>query len=134
VLRLYPPVPAAGFEATEDTFLPVGGGTDGKSPIFVPKGQAINYSVYAMHRRKDIYGPDAEMFRPERWEEKSLRPGQVNLSSLNPPFDIGTNSPQMGLPSLQWRSPSLPWSAIRPDGDRVYHREVTAGVPGRGIA
>jgi len=75
VLRLYPAVPANGFEATEDTFLPVGGGADGKSPVFIPKGLLVNHSVYAMHRRKDIYGPDAETFRPERWEDKSLRPG-----------------------------------------------------------
>ena len=35
----------------------------------------MQYSVYAMHRRKDFYGEDAEEFKPERWE--TLRPGWV---------------------------------------------------------
>ncbi|KAF7594136.1 hypothetical protein BBP40_009985 [Aspergillus hancockii] len=72
-LRLYPVVPSNTRTANEDTILPVGGGVDGKSPVFVSKGQQVNYDVYSMHRRKDIYGPDADEFRPERWE--TLRPG-----------------------------------------------------------
>lgn len=61
--------------AVEDTVLPVGGGLDGSSPIFVSKGQLVIYNVFAMHRSKEIYGADAEIFRPERWEDNSLRPG-----------------------------------------------------------
>ncbi|KAE8354944.1 cytochrome P450 [Aspergillus coremiiformis] len=72
-LRLYPVVPTNGRTANADTFLPLGGGPDGKSPVFVAKGQRVNYDVYVMHRRHDIYGPDAEEFRPERWE--TIRPG-----------------------------------------------------------
>ncbi|KAL4875466.1 cytochrome P450 [Aspergillus karnatakaensis] len=68
VLRLLPPVPLNFRVATKDTTLPLGGGSDGKSPIFIPKGRPILYSVYAMHRRKDLFGEDAELFRPERWE------------------------------------------------------------------
>ena len=63
--------------AVADTVLPRGGGEDGKSPIFVRKNQNIQWSVWAMHRRKDFYGEDAEDFKPERWE--TLRPGWVNL-------------------------------------------------------
>ena len=72
VLRLYPSVPVNSREATKLTILPVGGGPDGKSPVLVRPGQAVGYSVYAMHRRKDIYGEDADQFRPERWEDESL--------------------------------------------------------------
>lgn len=55
-----------------DTILPVGGGPDGKSPIFVQKGDVVQVNKYVMHRDKDIWGEDAEEYRPERWEK--LRP------------------------------------------------------------
>ena len=62
--------------------LPLGGGSDGKSPVHVEKGTLVLYNIYVMHRRKDLYGPDAEEFRPERWE--TLRPGWEYL-----PFNGG---------------------------------------------
>lgn len=51
------------------TVLPTGGGPDRKSPVLIPKGSAVAFSVYSMHRRPDLYGMDAELFRPERWDE-----------------------------------------------------------------
>ncbi|KAK3166833.1 hypothetical protein OEA41_009958 [Lepraria neglecta] len=87
-LRLYPIVPENSRMAVVDTVLPVGGGEDGKSPIFVKNGQMAHWSVYVMHRRKDIYGEDAEEYRPERWldgeEGKGLRVGWEYL-----PFNGG---------------------------------------------
>lgn len=89
-LRLHPVVPANSREATEDTTLPVGGGPNGTAPIFIKKGTLVVWSVYAMHRRKDFYGEDAEEFRPERWLDdpvtgrKGLRPGWEYL-----PFNGG---------------------------------------------
>ena len=77
-LRLYPMVPLNAREAAVDTVLPLGGGEDGKSPLFVPKGNIVQYSVYALHRRQDIYGKDAEEFKPERW--KIIRPGWVRVT------------------------------------------------------
>jgi len=67
-LRLYPVVPVNGRQANKDTTIPTGGGRDGKSKIFIPKGTNVEYSVHVMHRRKDIWGQDADEFRPERWE------------------------------------------------------------------
>ena len=68
-LRLYPSVPLNTRTATRTTVLPLGGGPDRKSPVLIPKGTAVAYSTYAMHRRPDLYGMDAEIFRPERWDE-----------------------------------------------------------------
>ena len=61
-------------KAVRDTVLPFGGGKDGLSPVFVPKGTLVCYNLYAMHRRTDFYGPDAEEFRPERWADGNLQP------------------------------------------------------------
>ncbi|KAL6808134.1 cytochrome P450 [Trichoderma camerunense] len=53
------------------TTLPTGGGPTGKEPLAVPKGTSVMYSTVGMQRRKDIYGEDAHVFRPERWEENT---------------------------------------------------------------
>ncbi|KAH7316614.1 cytochrome P450 [Stachybotrys elegans] len=67
-LRLWPPV-ASNFRcANKDVVLPKGGGPDGQSPVFVPKGSGCRWVTWSMHRRKDLYEEDAEEFRPERWE------------------------------------------------------------------
>jgi cytochrome P450 len=68
--------------AYKDTILPVGGGPDGKSPVFISAGSIVGYWTYAMHRRQDLFGPDADEFVPERWEQ--LRPGWEYL-----PFNGG---------------------------------------------
>jgi cytochrome P450 len=69
-LRLYPSVPVNTRTANKNTILPTGGGPDRTAPVFIPKGATMEYSVYSVHRRVDLYGMDAELFRPERWDEE----------------------------------------------------------------
>ncbi|KAB8226402.1 cytochrome P450 [Aspergillus novoparasiticus] len=69
VLRLYPSVPVNTSTAHRTTILLNGGGKDRNKPVLVRKGQNVAFCVYAMHRREDLYGPDAHLFRPERWAE-----------------------------------------------------------------
>jgi cytochrome P450 len=69
-LRLFPVVPVNARRALKDTSLPVGGGADGLSKVFVRKGQVINYSVHVMHRHRDLWGPNADEFVPERWDKR----------------------------------------------------------------
>jgi cytochrome P450 len=87
-LRLYPIVPNNNRTALTDAILPLGGGENGQSPLFVPKGQIVGWDVYTLHRRKDIYGKDADVFKPERWldsdDDKGFRPGWAYL-----PFNGG---------------------------------------------
>ena len=80
-LRFYPVVPFNAREPAVDTVLPLGGGDDGKSPLLVPKGTYVMFSIHTLHRRQDFYGEDADEFKPERWE--TLRPGWVCFKSLS---------------------------------------------------
>ena len=68
-LRLHPVVPVNQRWAKADNVLPRGEGRDGQSPVAPPRGSNVCIAVYSMHRRKDIYGEDADVFRPERWED-----------------------------------------------------------------
>ena len=56
--------------ALRDTILPVGGGADGRSPLFVQRGVVVALNIWALHHDKDIWGEDADRFRPRRWDEK----------------------------------------------------------------
>lgn len=66
--RLYPVSLQTVRACVKDTTLPTGGGPDAKSPIFCAKGDIVHCNRYLMHRDLDLWGPDAEEFRPERWE------------------------------------------------------------------
>lgn len=57
-----------------DCVLPRGGGDMGEQPIFVQRGTLIDTHISVLHRDPAFWGPDAEVFRPERWFEDSLRP------------------------------------------------------------
>ncbi|UPK97590.1 hypothetical protein LCI18_008525 [Fusarium solani-melongenae] len=84
-LRLHPVIPTNARVAVRDTTIPRGGGADGQSPLLVPRGTAMFYNVYAMHRSEAVFGPGADEFIPERWRD--LRPGWGYL-----PFNGGTRA------------------------------------------
>ncbi|RDL38393.1 Uncharacterized protein BP5553_02733 [Venustampulla echinocandica] len=89
-LRLYPPVPVNARTALCTTVLPTGGGPDRTSPVLIPKGSSVAYSVYTMHRLPDLYGMDAELFRPERWDEPmGLSQNETNSKWGYLPFNGG---------------------------------------------
>lgn len=74
-LRLHPVVPIGRRFAVRETTLPRGGGPDGTQPIFVAQNQMIEYSIYIMQRDPRLWGPDASIFRPERWSETGISGG-----------------------------------------------------------
>ena len=68
-LRIWPPV----VGLMQKVVPPEGDTLDGR---FVPGGTQIGYCAWGVHRNPAVFGPDADLFRPERWfetdEEKPL--------------------------------------------------------------
>ena len=75
-LRLFPSVPINTREALNDTVLPSGGGPDCTQPMALRDGDIVNFSIYAMHRRRDLWGEDALEFKVR---ENRLLPFNVPL-------------------------------------------------------
>lgn len=66
-LRLHLPASRVTRTALRNTVLPIGGGLDGWSPLFIPKGQTIELDLYSLHHSPEIWGADVEEFKPQRW-------------------------------------------------------------------
>lgn len=79
-LRLYPPVPVELKECTTETVFP-----DGTS---LPKGAVVIWAPWAMGRSKEIWGDDADSFRPARWLDVSSQQ-LVNKSAFEFPVFNG---------------------------------------------
>lgn len=58
--------------AIRDTVIPRGGGPDGMSPVLVPKGRRIMLDMYAKFHDPQVWGEDADVFRPSRFEGRRL--------------------------------------------------------------
>ena len=65
--RLNPPIGQMNRIALHDTVLPTGGGRGGSLPVFIKKGTVLTTSFYALHRLPQLWGADADVWRPERW-------------------------------------------------------------------
>ncbi|RXW23527.1 hypothetical protein EST38_g2354 [Candolleomyces aberdarensis] len=76
-LRLYPPAPTVLRETLQDVVMPFSKpllSSDGKTyitEVVVPKGTKVFPALYAANRNKDIWGEDAEEWKPERWVKAS---------------------------------------------------------------
>ncbi|KAJ3786493.1 cytochrome P450 [Lentinula aff. detonsa] len=71
-LRLYPPAPSALRYSLQDAVVPLSKpiiGNDGTQirEIAVPRGTTIFISMYNANRNEDLWGPDANEWKPERW-------------------------------------------------------------------
>ncbi|KAI6122898.1 cytochrome P450 [Pisolithus croceorrhizus] len=69
-LRLYAPVPLNVRTSTEAVVLP---GVNGGPPVYIPPNTQVPFSVFLMQRRKDLWGPDADIFDPDRFIDERLK-------------------------------------------------------------
>ncbi|EIM92719.1 cytochrome P450 monooxygenase pc-2 [Stereum hirsutum FP-91666 SS1] len=85
-LRLYPPVPFNLRNANRDTTLP---GAPGEQPFYISRGTSVLYSVFVMHRRADLWGPDAIEFDPDRFIDARLQQYLTHNPFIFVPFNAG---------------------------------------------
>ncbi|KDQ56219.1 hypothetical protein JAAARDRAFT_70562 [Jaapia argillacea MUCL 33604] len=62
--------------------------SDGK-PFYIPAGTRCRYSVFLMHRRKDLWGPDALEFDPDRFIDERLQKYLTPNPFIFLPFNAG---------------------------------------------
>jgi Cytochrome P450 len=130
-LRLYPQLAVNVRFATRTTVLPSGGGPDGQSPVLIPKGTGVGWSTYHLHRLESIYGPDARVYNPQRWESGEL----IKTVGLGGFVDFN-GGPRVCLGSMLFplHAHSL-WfelncgRKLRPHGDKLCNHTDIAGFP-----
>ncbi|PPQ70103.1 hypothetical protein CVT25_005608, partial [Psilocybe cyanescens] len=87
VLRLYPPVPVNSRKTTAPVVLPSAG--PGQKPVYVPRDINCVYTVMNMHRRTDLWGPDALKFDPDRFLDARVQKYLVPNPYIFCPFNAG---------------------------------------------
>ncbi|KAF8632403.1 hypothetical protein AX17_004844 [Amanita inopinata Kibby_2008] len=85
-LRLYPAVP---FNVRATTVPTVWPSKTGQRPFYIPPNTKTPYSVFMMHRRTDLWGPDAEEFDPDRFLDERLRKYVTPNPFIFLPFNAG---------------------------------------------
>ncbi|PPR07845.1 hypothetical protein CVT24_002990 [Panaeolus cyanescens] len=88
VLRLYPPVP---FDSRTSTNSPVllAGKSPSDPPTYVSANTGCLYTVFLMHRREDLWGPDALKFDPDRFLDHRLHKYLTPNPFIFCPFNAG---------------------------------------------
>ncbi|KAG2143713.1 cytochrome P450, partial [Suillus clintonianus] len=86
-MRVFSPVPFNVRESVNASTLPATSHLD--KPIYVPPKTSVSYSVFLMHRRKDLWGPDADEFDPDRFLDERLHKYLTPKPFIFLPFNAG---------------------------------------------
>jgi len=87
VLRLYPPVPMNTRRSTRAVVVtPVG---PNQRPLYIPADTDCLYGVVNLHRRTDLWGPDALKFDPDRFLDERVHKYLTPNPFIFLPFNAG---------------------------------------------
>ncbi|KLO08865.1 cytochrome P450 monooxygenase pc-1 [Schizopora paradoxa] len=86
-LRLFPPVPFDSRRPKKATLLAPA--SPGGKPFYIPSDTGVLYSVLLMHRRTDLWGPDAMEFDPDRFLDDRLQKYFTPNPYIFVPFNAG---------------------------------------------
>ncbi|KAJ7826815.1 cytochrome P450 monooxygenase pc-3 [Mycena olivaceomarginata] len=86
-LRLYPPVPFDSRTSKNAAVWPPL--RPGDKPLYVTPNTKVRYSVFLMHRRTDLWGPDALQFDPDRFLDERLKKYLTPNPFIFLPFNAG---------------------------------------------
>jgi len=100
-LRLHPPTLMLSRIARKSTTLPLAHPVETPSgemvsSVFVPKNTNIIISILAANQNKEVWGPDASVYKPERWLAESRR------SQLNSGDSMRDENPQRDADTLRY--------------------------------
>ena len=122
-LRLYPPVPVELKESTAESIFPDG--------TCLPKGSVVMWTTWAIGRSKNIWGNDADDFRPERWLIAGEKGQSMTLKTVSafefPVFNGGPRAclgKKMAELLAAYVIARLVWKY---DFTEVFEREVNPG-------
>ncbi|KAF9530970.1 cytochrome P450 monooxygenase pc-3 [Crepidotus variabilis] len=87
VLRLYPPVPNNVRRSNVPVLVPPK--VPGEKPFYIPANTSILYSVINIHRRTDLWGPDALEFDPMRFIDSRVNKYITPNPYIFCPFNAG---------------------------------------------
>ncbi|KAI0916862.1 hypothetical protein AcW1_007802 [Taiwanofungus camphoratus] len=86
-LRLFPAVPSNIRSPVKATTLP--SPVPGGKPFYIPAHSNVSYQVLHMQRNKELWGPDADVFDPDRFLDERLNKYLVPNPFIFIPFNAG---------------------------------------------
>lgn len=90
-LRLFPPVPSNSRETRDSgVLMPPSDGTYPESPVplYIPAQTPVLWFSFLTHRNHTLWGPDADVFDPERWLDERVA-NYTKTPMMFTPFSAG---------------------------------------------